>query len=85
MKKFILTILALTFFAPVSAFAADQEKAKEMLATLLNLQGFLCAKVTNVHPLELPKHYEVRCIEYRGGSGTVDYIVNLETGRAVKR
>ena len=85
MKKLIVAFLTMVILAPTSALATDKKDVNEMLATLLNLQGYLCAKVINVAPLDLPKHYEVRCIEYRGGQGTVDYIINLETGRAIKR
>ena len=85
MKNLIATFLAMAVLAPASALATEKKDVDEMLATLLNLQGYLCARVTSVVPLDLPKHYEVRCIEYRGGRGTVDYIINLETGRAIKR
>lgn len=61
------------------------EEAEEMMATFLNLKGQLCAKVVNVSKLTLPDTYEVRCIEYRGGTGAVDYIVNVKTGETVKR
>ena len=85
MKKIIVSFLTMVILAPASALATEKKDVDEMLATLLNLQGYLCARVINVVPLDLPKHYEVRCIEYRGGQGTVDYIINLETGRAIKR
>ena len=63
----------------------SQDDADKMMATFLNLKGHLCAKVVNVSKLSIPDTYEVRCIEYRGGSGTVDYIVNVKSGEAFRR
>lgn len=61
-------------------------EAVEGMAFLINANGFLCAKVININTLSInDKTYEVRCIEYRGGSGAVDYIVDLGTGRVFKR
>lgn len=58
----------------------------EMIATAINLNGHLCAKVTRVQPLKVnDSTFEVTCIEYRGGSGTVRYIVNTDTGVAYKQ
>ena len=85
MKKLVIAFLTMVMFVPASAKATERKDADELMATLLNLQGYLCARVISVVPLDLPKHYEVRCIEYRGGNGTVDYIVNLGTGEAIKR
>ena len=48
-----------------------------MIATMINLKGDLCAKVISVTPLKIKDTYEVTCIEYRGGSGTVDYIFKI--------
>lgn len=55
------------------------------MATLLVLNGLLCAEAIEVRKLAQDGKYEVRCIEYRGGSGTVDYIVDLDTGKAFRR
>lgn len=79
-----LTCVSAMIFALWSgkALAADVD---EMLATFINLKGYLCAKVEKVSPLAQRDTYEVRCIEYRGGSGTVDYIVNVKSGEVVKR
>ena len=81
MKKIILT-LAMTLLCIGSAFA---DEAEDMMATFLNLKRNLCAKVVNISKLQIPDTYEVRCIEYRGGTGTVDYIVNVKTGEVYKR
>lgn len=56
----------------------------ETVATVINLNGFLCAKVTDVRTMQVRDQYEVTCTEYRGGSGTVRYIVNKSTGVAFK-
>lgn len=83
MRRLIVT-LGLVYIVFASGYAVAGE-AEDMMATFLNLKGQLCAKVVNVSKLSLPNTYEVRCIEYRGGTGTVDYIVNVKTGEAVKR
>jgi len=58
----------------------------EAIATVINLNGLLCARVTNVRPLKVRDDvFEVTCIEYRGGTGTVRYIVNTETGIAFQQ
>ncbi len=74
--------------AGVLMFAyAHTSKADELLekiATVINLNGHLCASVTDVRPLELKDVYEVTCVEYRGGSGEVRYIMNARQGSAFK-
>lgn len=77
--------ISLVFFAVFCGTARAEQSAEEMMATFLNLKGQLCAKVVNVAKLSLPDSYEVRCIEYRGGTGTVDYVVNVKSGEVVKR
>lgn len=78
---FFLTI-ALAILSPANA-ATDAE-LKETMATFINLNGLLCAKVTNIRPLKLNNKFEVMCIEYRGGAGTVRYIFDGNTGIAFK-
>lgn len=80
-KLLCASILALALWGG-NALANDVD---EMLATFINLKGHLCAKVVKVAPLTQKDTYEVRCIEYRGGSGTVDYIVNVKSGQVIKR
>lgn len=65
------------------AFAEDD--ADKALRLFINLTGNLCAKVVSVHKLEVPDYFEVRCIEYRGGTGTVDYLVNFKEQKVIKR
>lgn len=84
MRRLILLLCFTAILAfPVTSRATSD--AEEMMATFLNLKGQLCATIVNIAPLKIKDTYEVRCIEYRGGSGTVDYIVNVSTGEVFKR
>ena len=57
----------------------------EVIATVLNLNGLLCARVVAVEPLRVSSDaFEVTCVEYRGGTGTVRYIVNAANGTAYR-
>jgi len=76
--------LAIGLAAPSLSLAQSQD-SKEKVATLLNLQGFLCARVVSISPLKVKDTYEVQCIEYRGGEGTVGYVLNAATGVAYKK
>ena len=70
---------------PVShnSLASRNGKDEEALALLLNLNSLLCAKVVEVNPLKVrPGVLEVKCIEYRGGTATKNYIVNTNNGTA---
>lgn len=63
----------------------SRNEAGEGIATAINLNGFLCAKVIEAKPLRMKQDvYEVTCIEYRGGSGRVRYIVDANSGVAYK-
>lgn len=74
-------IVALLLIAPTNA-SADQ--LLEKIATVINLNGHLCASVTDVRPLQMKDRYEVTCIEYRGGQGEVRYILDARKGVAFK-
>ena len=64
----------------------SKDEAGEAIATVINLNGLLCARVLNVAPLQVSGDvYEVTCTEYRGGTGTVRYIVNSDTGVAFRQ
>jgi hypothetical protein len=57
--------------------------AQNAVATLINLNGQLCAQVVNVQPLQVRDQvFEVTCTEYRGGTGKVRYLVDGSTGTA---
>lgn len=51
-----------------------------MTALMINANGDLCASVVDIRPLESEDRFEITCIEYRGGSGTVRYIMDTEKG-----
>lgn len=58
-------------------------QAKEMAATMLNLNKLLCASVVEIRPLAMnPDVHEVTCIEYRGGSAKKVYHLDSKTGKA---
>lgn len=77
------SILALTVVCSWTV-PAQADDIEEQIATVLNLNGLLCARVTDVRPLTQANTYEVTCIEYRGGAGTVRYILDASTGKAFK-
>lgn len=81
MKKIIISLILLA----LPSMACAEDDADKALRLFINLTGNLCAKVVSVHKLEVPDYYEVRCIEYRGGTGTVDYLVNFEEQKVIKR
>lgn len=57
-------------------------EVNEMVATGLNLNGYLCAEVIAVRPLKVKKFYEATCIAYRGGSSKKFYIIDALKGIA---
>lgn len=69
---------------PMASQGGDMSSEKAA-ALMLNLNGHLCAEVVRITPLNQPKVYEVRCIEYRGGKGTVDYMLDMNTGVGWRR
>ena len=71
--------LALIAGNAIPGWTATRAEVEKTIALMINLNGYLCAKVTTVNPLQLENTYEVRCIEYGGGTGTVDYIVAIRS------
>lgn len=63
----------------------SRSEMDEVIATMLNLGGHLCARVVSVTPLRLKDTYEVTCIEYRGGNGRVTYIFEATSGNAFRQ
>lgn len=58
------------------------ETAKETAATMINLNGHLCAKVTELLPAKNQSDaFEVTCTEYRNGTGTAHYLLDSKTGK----
>jgi hypothetical protein len=70
---------------PSTPSAGSDMSAEKAAALMLNLNGHLCAEVVRITPLKQAKVYEVRCIEYRGGHGTVDYMLDMNTGVGWRR
>jgi len=65
--------------------AKSQMSTEEMVATMLNLNGFLCAEVTSMRKLSIGNNLEVTCVMYRGGSATSSYVIDLTSGKAFKQ
>jgi len=82
------TIAAICVGAALTAastvHAMTDTELKTVTATIINLNGHLCASVVDIRALQLQDQYEVTCVEYRGGSGTVRYIMNARKGTAFK-
>lgn len=99
MQWFVIIVLSLVIISFVASFfragtgdeippAASRPSdvsAEKAAALMLNLNGHLCAEAVRITPLKQPKVYEVRCIEYRGGTGTVDYVLDMNTGVGWRR
>lgn len=77
----IITIIGAVLLC---ASSANAQTLEEFIATMLNLNGFLCASVVETRPLQVADQLEVTCVEYRGGSGRVRYILNRKTGVAFR-
>jgi hypothetical protein len=77
-------IAAFLVVSPTIGRAEVDRETGELIATMLNLNGLLCASVVDFRKLEIANQVEVTSIEYRGGSGTVRYILDLSTGKAFK-
>lgn len=66
-----------------NSHALSDEDLKKMTAAIINMNGFLCAKVVDIRPLKVGRHvYEVTCIEYRGGTGQKIYLMDAAKGIA---
>ena len=83
MLKFGVVVLLLMAGAAQAAseYLILSATQKENMATLINLNGKLCARVTQVRKYDDGDHY-VECVTYRGGTATKAYYVNLKTGQA---
>lgn len=62
---------------------ANELSMETIAATMINLNGMLCAEVLSVRKLTVGTSvYEVVCIEYRGGTGKKTYHLDSDTKRA---
>ncbi len=59
-------------------------EAESTIKAFINLNGQLCAEIVGIRPLAMPDTAEVKCVEYRGGSSNVTYIINIKTGELQK-
>lgn len=60
------------------AEAIDNMGRNELMATAINSAGYLCARVTDMHPSGTS--IVVSCVEYRSGRGRVRYRVDPSAG-----
>lgn len=88
MRSILVLSFALLIVLQNSALAQvenmSKEELKEIMATMINLRGHLCATVTDIRPLRFGNQFEVTCIEYRGGSGEVRYIFDGNNAQVSK-
>ena len=80
-KIFILVCTAALSCLATATFAQSQD-LKEKMATVINLNGQLCARVESIRPAGEKDMYNVECIRYRDGTGKATYLVNARTGQA---
>ncbi|MBA2492278.1 MAG: hypothetical protein H0V34_11465 [Gammaproteobacteria bacterium] len=60
----------------------SEAEVKELVSTGINLNGHLCAEISDIRPLEVAGAYEVSCIAYRGGSAEKAYLLEALEGIA---
>ncbi|WP_420465582.1 hypothetical protein [Panacagrimonas sp.] len=87
----LVMVLMFAFGTPNTTPTAPAAKAKnnegqspeEIAATLLNLNGHLCAEVQSIRrPESRDDLFEVQCVEYRGGKAQKAYMVDAASGKA---
>lgn len=59
--------------------------SKESIATIINLNNYLCAKVIYIEALPQKNMYKVKCQEYRDGTGRVEYVIDSKSGSVSRR
>jgi len=80
----IIGALIVALSASLAGYAQEQKDPDELLAGVLNRNGLLCSRVLEKRPGQGLNQLEVTCIEYRGGTRRVRYILDLSTMKAVK-
>lgn len=60
----------------------SRKNLEELIATGINLNKLLCAKVTDIYPLKVQGTYEVTCVAYRNGSAKKSYVLDTNRGTA---
>jgi hypothetical protein len=81
MKKVLLIITSLIMSIEIAS--ADSTEAKEYAATIINLNGYLCAKVISI--AKTGNIFDVACTENRDGTGIVSYEINSSSGRVASK
>ena len=77
MKKFIAAALMVVLGS--GAYAQSEADLKEMSATIINLNGYLCARVISITPTSTSDVWRVSCVENRDGTGRALYLMNAVT------
>lgn len=78
LRSIAFSVALVTLVAPLGVSAQLSHDSREMMATFINMHGYLCARVERVTPLRQPSVYEVECVQYRGGQTRVSYVVDLK-------
>ena len=60
----------------------SKAEIEELVSTGINLNGFLCAKITDISSLKIKSAYEVTCIANRGGTAKKTYLLESLKGIA---
>jgi GTP:adenosylcobinamide-phosphate guanylyltransferase len=61
---------------------SSRKEVEQMVTAGLNINGLLCAEITDIRPLKVRSAYEVTCVAYRNGSAKKAYIVDALKGSA---
>ena len=60
----------------------SKAEIEELVSTGINLNGFLCAKITDISALKVKGAYEVTCVANRGGTAKKTYLLESLKGIA---
>jgi hypothetical protein len=81
MSQFLSIAAAAGLMCMSFASSAQSSELKEQMATVINLNGQLCAKVVSITRAEGKNMYNVECIRYRDGTGKATYLVDALSGK----
>jgi hypothetical protein len=62
--------------------ALARPEIEKLIATGINLNGHLCARVVDIRALRVTSAYEVTCVAYRGGTAKKAYLLEALKGIA---
>ncbi len=83
MVRFVVTLLV-AFATNSPVHAQTQQHMDDVLAGVLMRNGLLCSQVLEKSQGQGADEIEVTCIQYRGATARVRYIIDLSTGKASK-